>query len=42
MGRRPPRGIEARIARLGWGVLKMSMTGEWPRYLILNLPNVER
>ena len=42
MGRRPPRGNEARISRLGWGVLKMSMTGEWPRYLILSLPKMER
>jgi len=40
MGRRPLRGSEARISRLGWGVLKMSMTGEWPRYLILSLPDI--
>jgi len=35
VGRRPLRGMKARISRLGWGVLKISMIGKWPPLDIL-------
>jgi len=35
VGRRPLRGMKARISRLGWGVLKIPMIGKWPPLDIL-------